>query len=334
MPHQFNGNQDESDLVASLIRAAGRRAPPPDDAYRQVLAAATAAFRDRKAQRFERNGLLAAAAVVVAAIAVALVLQWSPASLQPRVATVVRLVGGVELGTGEGWQTLVDANGTLAPGARLRTLRGGGAALALDDGASLRLAATTEVTLNGSRDVTLQSGTLYLDHRGRPGVGYRIETPAGTARDLGTQFELQVHEGLLRLRVREGRVEIDRAGQVVTGSAGEQLEFDRLGGVVRSPIAANDRAWQWVETVAPTPDMDGKSAAALIAWVARETGHRLQYESPAVQQRAATVILHGNIRHLTPLAALDAMLATTDLVYVLRDDTMEILARDTRSPWP
>jgi ferric-dicitrate binding protein FerR (iron transport regulator) len=332
MPHQPNDYRDNSDLVASLIRAAGRRTAPPEDAYRQVLAAATAAFREKKARRFERNGLMAAAAAVIAAISVALVLQWRPASLQPRVATVVRLVGSVELGTEQGWQALIDANSVLPAGARLRTLPGGSAALALEDGASLRLAAATEVTLDGSRDLMLRSGTLYLDHRARSGAGYRIETPAGTARDVGTQFELQVRDGSLRLRVREGRVEIDRAGQVVSSAAGEQLDFDPLGGVARSTIAANDRAWQWAETIAPTPDMDGKSAAALIAWVARETGHQLRYESQAVEQRATTVILHGNIRHLTPLAALDAMLATTDLVYVLRGDTMEIRARESRLP--
>jgi ferric-dicitrate binding protein FerR (iron transport regulator) len=334
MPHQPNGHHDESDLVASLIRAAGRRTAPPEDAYRQVLAAATTAFHAKKARRFERNLFLAAAAVVLAAIGVALMLQWHPASLQPRVATVVRLIGSVEQDTANGWQALVDANGALAPGTKLRTLQGGSAALALDGGASLRLAAVTEVTLNGPRDVTLQSGMLYLDHRGAPGSGYRIETPAGTARNVGTQFELRAEDGSLRLRVREGRVEIDRAGQIVTGSAGEQLDFDALGGVARSSIPSSDPAWQWAETIAPTPDMDGQSAAALIAWVARETGHRLLYASPIVEQRATSVILHGNIRHLTPLEALDAMLATTDLVYVLRGDTMEIRARETRSPQP
>ena len=65
----------------------------------------------------------------------------------------------------------------------------------------------------------------------------------------------------------------------------------------------------------------------LLAWVARETGRQLHYESTAVEARAANVILHGNIRHLAPLAALDVMLATTDLEYTLVGDTMEIRIR-------
>jgi hypothetical protein len=119
---------------------------------------------------------------------------------------------------------------------------------------------------------------------------------------------------------------------MLSGSAGEQLEIDVLGGVTRSPIDAADPAWQWAESIAPAPDIDGKPAAELIAWVARETGHRLRYESPAIAQRAAAVILHGNIRHLPPLSALDAMLATTDLDYVIAGDTMEIRARAQSGP--
>ena len=106
-----------------------------------------------------------------------------------------------------------------------------------------------------------------------------------------------------------------------------QLEINSLGGVTRSPIAATDMAWQWAETIAPAPDIDGQPASVLLTWVARETGRRLYYESAAVETRAAAVILHGNILHLAPLAALDVMLATTDLEYVLVGDTMEVRTR-------
>ncbi len=328
MEHEPQDRQDGPDLVASLIRAAGRRTEPPEEAYRQVLSAATAAFREKTAKRRERTWLISAAAAGVAAFAIALMLQWNPtATAPPPVATVVRVIGTVELGVDGGWKPMTESGGVLAEGVRLRTLAGGSVALALDGGASLRLAAATEVLMEGPRRVLLRSGTLYLDNRGSVGTGYQIETPAGTARDIGTQFELHVAGGSLRLRVREGRVEIDRAGQLLTGSAGEQLEIDVLGGVTRSLISSTDMAWQWVETTAPAPDIDGQPATVLLAWVARETGRQLRYESPAVEVRAANVILHGNIRHLAPLAALDVMLATTDLEYALAGDTMEIRTR-------
>lgn len=315
------------DLVAALIRAAGRRTEPPADAYQQVLAAAIAAFREKSARRRGRTWIFLAAAAGVAALALAFLLQWNAPSTQSQVATVARVIGTVELAANGVWKPMTEAGGALGSGARLRTLAGGGVALALDGGASLRLAAATEVLMDGPRRVLLQSGTVYLDNKGSVGTGYQIDTPAGIARDVGTQFELRVTGGVLRLRVREGRVEIDRAGQLLSGSAGEQLEIDVLGGVTRSLIAATDMAWQWTETMATAPDIDGQPATVLLAWVARETGRQLHYESAAVETRAAAVILHGNIRHLAPLAALDIMLATTDLEYALVGDTMEIRIR-------
>lgn len=323
----MHDSQNGPDLVASLIRAAGRRAEPPADAYQQVLMAATAAFREKIAKRRGRTWMLMAVAAAASVATVALLLQWNGTSTQAQVATVARVIGSVELEVDGEWKPMTGAHGSLGTGSSLRTLAGGSVALELDQGASLRLAAATEVQLDGPRRIRLRSGTLYLDNKASVGTGYQIDTPAGTARDVGTQFELHVADGILRLRVREGRVEIDRAGQVLTGSVGEQLEIDVLGGVVRSAIATTDVAWQWSESLAPAPDIDGQPAAVLLDWVARETGRRLHYESAAVETRAATVILHGNIRHLAPLAALDVMLATTDLEYALVGDTMEVRTR-------
>ncbi len=157
-------------------------------------------------------------------------------------------------------------------------------------------------------------------------------TPAGTARELGTQFELHVAGTGLRLRVREGAVAIDHGGRSVTGQAGEEVSIDSFGGVLRTTIPPDDPAWQWAEAIAPMPDMDGQPASTLIAWVARETGRRLRYESPLVEQRAGTVILHGEIRHLAPMEALEAMLATTDLRVELDGNTMEIRSRSHDPP--
>ncbi len=315
-------------MVAALIRTAGRRTRPPEDAYQQVLSAATDAFRAKAAQRRDRTWLVWAAAAGVAALAIALTQQWIPGATGPvPVATVARVIGTVESGTDGGWSPMTEPGGTLATGATLRTLAGGSAALVLEGGASLRLAAATEILLDGPRRLSLHSGTLYLDNGASPGKGHQIATPAGTVRDVGTQFELRVADSVLRLRVREGRVEIDRADQMLSGSAGEQLEIDALGGVTRSGISATDTAWQWAETIGPAPDIDGQPATVLLAWVARETGRQLRYESAAVEARAATVILHGNIHGLAPLAALEVMLATTDLEHALIGDTMEIRAR-------
>jgi ferric-dicitrate binding protein FerR (iron transport regulator) len=322
--------QNESDLIESLLSRAGPRAEPPADAYRQVHAAAMAAFRARTARRSKRPWVLWAGAAAVTVIAIALVFQWTPPTAgRSELARIERVVGGAEEATGDVWRALDETRAPLTNGVKLRTQAGGRVALALAGGGSLRLDAETEVMLDAPGRLYVRRGTIYVDSGARPGASrLEIVTPAGTARDIGTQFELRVAGSAMRLRVREGSVSIDRGGQSFTGGAGEQIAIDARGGVSRDVIEPDDAAWQWAESIAPTPDMDGKPAADLIAWVARETGRELRYVSPGAEQRASSVILHGNIRNLTPLAALEAMLATTDLEYALRGDTMEIRTRD------
>jgi ferric-dicitrate binding protein FerR (iron transport regulator) len=326
----------EADIVESLIRSAGRRVEPPEKDYRQVYAAAHDAFRRRTARRQERIWLLWAGAAATLVLAVALMVRWTPPAAQKEeLASVARVAGEVEVATGDVWRPLAEARARLTAGIKLRTHADGRAALALAGGESLRLAGSTEVMLDAPGRLYVQGGTIYVDSGARPAAArLEVVTPAGTARDLGTQFELSVAGAALRLRVREGMVALDRGGQSLTGKSGEQIAIDGLGGVSRGRIAPEDPAWQWAEAIAPMPDMDGQPASALISWVARETGRRLSYESPLVEQRATAVILHGDIRHLPPLDALRAMLATTDLVVELRGDTMEIRARSIEPPGP
>ena len=318
----------ETDIVELLIRNTGRRVDPPEDAHRQVLGAATDAFRRKSARRRQGRWFAVAAAIATLAVGAVLMTQWNSPTGRGDLARIERVTGGVELAKGEGWQPLDEHRGSLREGRRLRTDADGRAALRLAGGASLRLAGETEVMLDAPGRIFVHHGTIYVDGGARPGAD-RIEvvTPAGTARDLGTQFELQVAGTRLRLRVREGSVSIDRGGRSLVGAAGEQIEIDDVGSVLRGAIDPASDAWAWAEVIAPVPDVDGRPATQLIGWVARETGRRLRYESPAVEERAASVILHGNIHHLPPLAALEAMLATTDLEYVLEGDTMEIRAR-------
>lgn len=326
----------DMDIVESLVRSAGRRVDPPVDARQAVFVAAHAAFRAKTARRRERLWGLWAGAAAALVVAVALVTRWAPpASQQAELAGLARVLGDAEIATGEDWQPAAGNETRLVAGSRVRTRGDGRLALVLSNGESVRLAPETEVMLDAPGRLYLPRGTIYVDSGARPS-GARIEvvTPSGTARDLGTQFELRVSAAALRLRVREGLVTLDHGGRSVSGQAGEEVSIDGLGGVARSAIAADDPAWQWAEAVASMPDMDGRPAAALIAWVARETGRRLHYESPLVERLATQVILHGDIRHLAPMEALEALLATTDLMVELRGDTLVVRSRSNAPAGP
>jgi len=109
------------------------------------------------------------------------------------------------------------------------------------------------------------------------------------------------------------------------GAAGEQITIGD-DDVFRSvAIAANDPDWLWIHSLATAPDIDDQPLTVLLAWVARESGVKVRYASPAIERKATATILHGSIQRLKPFEALEVMLATTDLRHeVLSDGTILI----------
>ena len=186
--------EPEMDVVESLIRSAGRRVEPPEDAYRQVFVAAHNAFRAKTARRRNRVGMLWAGAAAAVVIGVALVMRWtSPFAPPGELARMARIAGDVEVATGDAWRPILETQAKLVAGTRIRTRANGRAAIALAAGGSLRIAPDTEIVLDAPRRFYLQRGTAYLDSGPRPArAGIEVVTPAGTARELGTQFELHV----------------------------------------------------------------------------------------------------------------------------------------------
>ena len=220
----------EADIVESLLRSAGRRTKPPEDAYSAVFDKAHAAFRNKASRRQQRQWLSGAAAAAAVVLAVVLTLRGTPPVAQrAELARVARIVGTVEVATGEAWGALTEASVPLAPGTRLRTHADGRAAIALAGGESLRLAGDTEVMLDAPARLYLRGGTIYVDSGAPlPRAHLEVVTPAGTARDLGTQFELHVAGAALRLRVREGMVALERGGQFAD-RAGRASRFRSTG---------------------------------------------------------------------------------------------------------
>ncbi|HEY4645474.1 MAG TPA: FecR domain-containing protein [Steroidobacteraceae bacterium] len=326
---------DDMDTVARLIHTAGRRAEPPAEAFEQTLASATDAWRAKVHQRRQRNLFVGLAASLVVAGSVAFLVANLPPESVPSVARADRLIGTVEIRSDAngGWSTLRDETMQLAAGSHLRTHAGSRAGIVLDTGVSVRLADATNVVLESGSSLRLVTGRVYLDTGETGHVARRIQvvTAAGTARDVGTQFEVLYRGEAYRLRVRDGRVLLSRDAGDFTGGAGDQLTIDASGGLERTRIAQDDAEWQWVESVAPAPDIDEKPLSVLLEWVARETGRAVAFDKPEVERKASTTILHGSIRNLTPLEALSVMLATTDLEYVLPDDgTILIRLKVTR----
>jgi ferric-dicitrate binding protein FerR (iron transport regulator) len=323
MPAESAG---DIELVARLLRTGGSRREPPEDAYARVYAAASAALDQKVRRRRRRRGArtLALAASMVGAAGVAAWLAWrAPANLQ--IATAERQLGTVALLAADQPRARPVGPGTvITMGSTIRTGPASGIALRLTGGQSLRIAAGSEVRCETSRRFELRRGAVYVDSQpvaaGLPRAAVEIVTSLAIASDVGTQFEVRLASGEVLLLVREGRVLLEhRAGQT-RGQAGEQLRLTAAGAIRRGAIARDDGHWEWVQAMANAPEIDDQPLSSVLAWVSRETGRSIRYDTPDTERRAAAAILHGSIRGLEPMPALETVLATSALGYRIIDD--------------
>lgn len=310
--------RDEELDIARLLRAAGSRENPSDEMTRQVRAAVHAEWRAsvlaRKQRRMRRVVLLAASLV-----GLALALWVVPAAFRssgPVVASLGKMEGAVQVKERPWlWWKAMDTPFVRA-GERVRTGPDARLALTLPDGVSLRLDHETRVAFLGSDRVEVTTGAVYVDSGPGQGAGsLLVDTPHGTVRHVGTQYEARILTDGLRVRVREGRVDVvpEDGGAAQTVRVGEQLVVLETGQVDRGVVSRTDPEWAWAAQAAPAPDMEGQPVSALLEWVARETGQELTFISPDSEALARSTQLSGSIAGLSPQEALFAIMPTTGL---------------------
>lgn len=325
---------DDRDVIAKLLQTAGSREEPPSEAYEQVLAATTLAWRD-KVRRNRRRRVFAVAAAVASVAVIAGVILRQPAPVGPpvQVATSDHVIGDIAvLANGESdWRSLGGPGFSLVAGARLRTGDESGIGVLMGPGVSFRVDESSEVWFETPARIHLVAGTVYLDSK--PGTGERapveIITAAGSARHIGTQYELRYKDGGLRLRVREGRVMLRHDGADLPADEGVQLSIEPDGPVEESTVTRHDADWAWVQALAPAPYVSDQSLTGLLEWVERESGRDVHFARPELRDKAARTILHGNRGRLLPMEALAVMLQTTDFQYTVASDS-EILIEERR----
>ncbi len=306
--------------VGHVLRNAGRRSDPPEDLQRSVRAAVEAEWREAVAVRARRRrvGFAAAASIVLAGAAlwIARPLFQAPGA---QMAAVGVTAGSVRAKAGwlGSWQP-VTSHETLRVGETLATLADGRAALALTDNLSVRLDHDTRIAFVDPQRISIESGAVYVDsgHSARLPADQRLQivTPVGAVRHIGTQYEARIVGAEVRIAVREGRVELDTGGGATqSAAAGEQMTISPAGSVKRSAVSPYGANWQWVAAMAPSFDIEGRTLADFLTWVAREQGRDVVFASAETQAEASRVQLSGSIAGLSPDAALAAVLPTTPL---------------------
>jgi hypothetical protein len=318
------------DALAELIRAAGRRTAPSAAEYERARLASHLAWQMKVHTKRRRRRVmwLGLAAGLAAALGVLVLPRFAP---PPVVAELAVLRGRVErfaVDTGQ-WEPLT-TEAEIAAGTRLRTVAEGGAAFALAGAVSVRASGGTSWVFADSARVVLDAGTLYIDANGSAAGGIEITTPHGVVHDLGTQFEVRTTTSELRLRVREGRVQLasQAAAALYEAPAGEELHVTADGSVERRAIATDSAEWSWAAALAAPIELDGGSAFEALQWVARETGKRLVFEDANAELLARTTIIHGSGDGLEPLQILEVVMATSArLDYTLGGGTLVVRRR-------
>ncbi len=317
--------------VERVLRAAGPRYRPPEDVEHKAREHLRSQWRsivaEKRTRRQRRMGFALAAGLLVAALGVWLA---GPLVTGPgeAVATIALASGEIRAKSGwlGGWRAIGNGE-TVMAGETLMTGPGGRVAVTLPDGVSARLDRGTRITLASDERVLIESGALYVD-AGRAASGparLEVVTPTGTLRHVGTQYEVRLLGSQVRVRVREGQVEWSSgAGVTASGAAGEQLSIEADGVVQRDATPRFGESWDWVAAATPGIDIEGHSLADILAWASRELGCDVVFASADIQNEAAVIIVHGSITGLTPMQALNAVLATTRLQAVVDDGRIVI----------
>jgi ferric-dicitrate binding protein FerR (iron transport regulator) len=219
--------------------------------------------------------------------------------------------GAVTMAIAGGRAAVAVVGQTIAAGANIRTNGTSRATVTLIDG-ELRIDANTVVGLVDARTIHLERGAIYLDSGASTPGSITVRTASGTVRDIGTRFEVRAGDGDLRVRVRDGAVQLERAGRIDRAPTGTEL-LARADGTVSTrsvdPFAAD---WAWTTAAAPPFIVENATLEAFLQWAAREGGWTIEW-SDGLRQRARTTVLHGAVDGMTPAEALDVVLPISGL---------------------
>jgi len=309
--------KDEQDLLAPLMRLAGRRAEIPPERAERVRVAVHAAWQEsRRARLRNRIAVLTATSLAAGLAGIATV-----AGLRDRADERAPVIfADVERSLTDAWPS----DAAVPIGVPVTATEG--LALRTSAGVSLRLAAGARVVPLGPERVRLEQGRLYVDSAEVSGLV--VEAAGTTVSDVGTQFEIDLLGPGPSFRVREGRILVEgRGGESWSVDAGEQLEL-RGDRAERSELAPDAAAWVWAEALAQPPVIEGEPLRPFLEWVARERGLRLSFDNPASDELSKELLLYGDVSELNVEQAVDVVLATTGFEAETRGGRLEVRSQD------
>lgn len=319
---------NDAPLEASLARGLDR-APLDEVAFARIHAATRAEFlrlyRRPAARVFTVPRISLAAAVLIAVFLGSLMLQ--PATSGAVIGSIARIDdGGIESRSHWIFRSSLDVGASVHVGEAF--VASGATLIRLEDEGTFRVAPGTRFEVTEPNELLLHAGRIYFDFP-LAADAFVVRSAIGTVEHLGTQFEVAVDNDGMRVRVREGAVRVRRAGAgaELADAGTEILVREAAATVVRQAVATYGPDWAWIEAVAPDFDIEDRPLADFLAWVARETGRRIDFADERAREVALRTRLHGSVQGLEPMQALERVLSTTTLRFEVREDTIRVSSR-------
>jgi ferric-dicitrate binding protein FerR (iron transport regulator) len=325
------------EAIEALLRKAPPRPAPSEEAMADVRDAVRAEWRATSGRRRARRRLvsLAVAATVILAVGFTVNFLRVPSAVPIPVATIEKSSGSIHL---VGEQAVLHETRDLAElttGQTLLTGPNSAAAIAWNNGGSLRIDEDTRVEFLSVDEIALRSGRVYFDSQPstlQAGItqssaaSFAIRTDQGVVKHVGTQYMTGINGGAVTISVREGQVRIENDYQQATAVAGMQVTMVGNSQPTYANVSCHGDNWHWVEQMAPAIDIDQRSAYEFISWVGRESCLEVRFVSDAVERRAHETIMAGTV-NLEPQIALQTLLQTTDLGVHIENGWIVIVER-------
>jgi ferric-dicitrate binding protein FerR (iron transport regulator) len=318
--------EDEEDVTAHLLRLGGAPPDPPAARGARVRQAVHDAWQAQHQRRIRRRrlaamvagGLCGVAALIAMAVRLDRAQPIPTSTLEAELAIGTR-VQGQPIVVHQAGQPGVVLNAAMSihAGDVVQTDDASRASLRMSDGSTLLIDRQSRVRFDSRSAVELVTGIVYFE-TAEGSRGFEIRTPMGDVRDVGTKFEVRLVGSSLRVRVRAGRVQLQRGSAVSAAEAGTETTVTAAGlTTVQVPSYGAD--WEWVAALAVPFPMEGHTLREFLEHTAAEQGWILRYASPAVAATADRTVLHGSVEGLSPEQALAVALATSGLTHRLHD---------------
>lgn len=330
-PTPPDSNPDSDPALDQLLRKALETAPLDQASLDRIKAATTREWRSaaqRAPSRMVRTrrmwiSALAAAAGVAGLLVLGVVMR---SGVEP---TVVGTLSRLPAGSIEADWAIVRSR-PLRVGDALRVgetiVAQGPALVSLAGGGTLRIAAGSAIEMSSKTRLTLRRGLIYVDTPTAVAGAAELQlmTSAGLIEHLGTAYEVLSDGSTVRIRVREGRIQlVDAANSVIAGQ-GTELTAGPRGPVAKRNIDTFGADWAWVMSLAPEFDTDGRSLIEFLQWASRELGRKLEFADPRAEEIARRTILHGSFRGDGVQESLSTVLQTTSLTYEIQAGAVRV----------